>query len=259
MVFAALLAACCSQHYVNEQTGLRPYPASLTVVRTATPRIRQPSPIAVGCGGAIGLAAGIGLDAGARLLLLREVPFERLDWFDFPVWFLGLVLVYGGMAVAEEMAIDVDWGGAGLDIGQKIGADFCNWVSAEIPSWPPMAVLNDPIAERCARPPGPVLEFRVEYLAFRPLSGVVCVTSAAITDSLGIPVWHKRFKYKSAAAGRRPPGEPSLLDAGFVGPSRHLRSDLSALRRADLANFYRKELNIAAEASAWYFISELKR
>ncbi len=154
---------------------------------------------------------------------------------------LGAVLLGGagaviGMAILQERMGPED---NVQDFGLLVEKKFVERAHTEIPIWPTMDVLEQPVAndyaEKCA-----LLEFKVNRIAIGKFEGggLSSITIVTMKDSNGDVLWEKSFNYLSNDFGR---GGKSIDD--FLSEDKKL---------------LKEELEFAADKTVSDFIAHFK-
>ena len=88
------------------------------------------------------------------------------------------------------------------DLGYLIMTQFCDRARKEIPNWPAIKIIDEPVKSDYKQE-GPILIFEVEKLVYGFVSSKFwSMVTVKLKDSNGDTLWHRRYSYGASYFGR---------------------------------------------------------
>jgi len=115
----------------------------------------------------------------------------------------GFATVPAGYAHEASVAGKVRKGVVLPDFSELVMKDFLEQVRKEVPDWPKVAVLRDPVDKEYAYDRGPLLTFQTGFVRLSSLAGLWTVSGVTLTDPSGNILWKKSFKYTTFDNNRK--------------------------------------------------------
>lgn len=127
-----------------------------------------------------------------------------------------------------------------LNVARMTAERFMDWAPKGIHHWPKMTLASLASGLPPESLPCPRVQFGTSDFTTGPTYGLTCVITTSIFDDKGALIFRHETKYNSSERGRTPPGAvPGVLVL-------------------DLINFYRKEMQNAADYVASDLIQNLR-